>query len=91
MESHHFKRSENHKRFISFILVVALLLTVCLGCSKKEDTAAPTTEETFSLPDLTSDTLQVGYGRADITPKDCVPLRGYNNSSKRQSFCKRNR
>lgn len=66
--------------------MVALLLSVCLGCSKKEDTAAPTTEETFSLPDLTSDTLQVGYGRADITPKDCVPLRGYNNSSERQSF-----
>lgn len=68
-----------------FVLIVGLLLPTCLGCSKKED-AAPTTEETFSLTNLISDTLQVGFGRADITPKESVPLRGYGNTSERLSI-----
>lgn len=75
------------KRLILFILSITLLLTACSGC-KSEDSIVPTTEPpmTFNLPDLVSDTLQVGFGRADITPKESVPLRGYGNTSKRLSI-----
>lgn len=58
------------KRFLLFTLSLILVLSLCAGCA----------------PNQVSETLQVGYGRADITPGKYLPLRGYGNTSSRLSL-----
>jgi len=58
------------KKTISLLLSILLLIFLFSGCSEAN---------------TTSHTLQVGYGRVDITPKDPVSLGGYDNPQNRIS------
>ena len=61
------------KKLLILFLTGAMLLMTC-AC----------TEVTNQAEEITA-TLQVGFGRTDITPEDSVPLAGYGNTSKRMS------
>ena len=61
------------KRALSLILCVLLTLSLFVGCNsdtQPTETTTPTTEAPKAH------TLQVGYGRVDITPEYSVPLSG---------------
>ena len=62
------------KKILSLTLAVVLLLSLCAcGGATPKETEPPTP------------TLQIGFGRANITPEDSVPLLGYGTSSNRIS------
>ena len=68
------------KRLLSFFFAAAMLLSLC-ACGAAGDssnagtTAAPSAAASF----------KAGYGKADITPQDSVPMNGYSSSSERMS------
>ena len=76
------------KKFLALTLAFIMMLTVLVSCNDKDDTPAQTTaaETTTAAPETPqkSTKLYVGYGRADITPRDKngelipVPLSGNN-------------
>ena len=53
------------KKFLSVLLCVVLCLSVFAGCDQEKEEAAGT------------GTFQVGYGMADVTPTESIPLDGY--------------
>ena len=59
------------RRIIAFFLIAVLSISL-FGCGEAKQTKAP---ETFC----------VGYAKADITPKDSVPLGGYGDHEERIS------
>lgn len=61
------------KKIISLFLVTLLVLSIA-ACS------GPDTEQT-TAPAVYENVFQVGYGRADITPTETVPLGGRGNTS----------
>ena len=61
------------KRFLCMLLAAMLLLLI--GCGVQQNEEETQMKQAF----------QVGFGRADITPEDSVPLAGYGNTSKRMS------
>jgi len=61
------------KRIVLFLLCVSMMLSV-MGCSNEGEQ---------ENPQVTA--LQVGFGRADISPKESVPLYGYADSNSRWS------
>ena len=63
------------KKLLALLLCISLLAIPLVGC-ETEDLTPPPTEHR----------LQVGFGRADITPQESVPLRGYGNTSNRLSL-----
>lgn len=65
------------KKILSFLLVATMLLSLC-ACGSSN--AAPT-ENTPVL----GEGLNIGYGKADITPSGSVPLAGYGNANDRMS------
>ncbi len=82
------------KRILALLITVTLLLPLisCGGGSLVQDetetetmirTTAPSTSEPSGVHDATG--FCAGFGRADITPTDPVPLAGYGNTSKRIS------
>ena len=68
------------KRLLSFFFAAAMLLSLC-ACGAAGDsanagtTAAPSAAASF----------KAGYGKADITPQESVPMNGYASSSERMS------
>ena len=87
------------KRVLSFLLaafLIVLLVSGCGGGDRQDNTeAAPETENSASGSETDSSkeeskaagggVFKVGYGRADITPEDSVPLSGYGRSDHRMS------
>ena len=63
------------KRIIAFVLCVAAVLGLMVGCSGGSGEQAGTKVEKFS----------VGYAKVDITPTESVPLRGYGDAMERFS------
>jgi len=61
------------KRLLTCVLCFGLVLSVA-GCNEAQED-----------PVSTEPVLQVGYARADITPRDSVPMGGYGDSSARMS------
>ena len=66
------------KKIIAYLLVAALAIGLC-ACSNSAD--APSTTEGLTL----GEGLYIGYGKADITPSNSVPLAGYGDSDNRMS------
>ena len=65
------------KKLLSLIMVMVLLVSLC-ACGS----AAGAAETTGSAA---GETLRVGYGKANITPRDPVPMGGYGRSDQRIS------
>jgi len=63
------------KKILAITLCVMLLLPMFSGCNAEE----------IPEENTKNHTLQVGFGRVDISPKEPVPLRGYGNTSERIS------
>jgi len=63
------------KKVLAIIFCTWMLLSLFAGCAQGGN------ETTTGAPEI----LKVGYGRADITPKESVPLYGYADSLKRYS------
>lgn len=59
------------KKLISFLLLMAITLSLCACGEKTAPEAVPP--------------ISVGFARADITPEGSVPLAGYGNNTKRMS------
>lgn len=79
------------KRVFCLLLTLAMVLGLC-ACAKSEPAAenpAGTTAGTTAAPETTEAPapagFSVGFGRADITPEDSVPLAGYGNTMERMS------
>ncbi len=86
------------KKIFSLLLILCLAVSLCAACGAKNeaavstgetDTEAPgtelqSTEEVPTQAELDR-TMRVGFGRAEITPDDPVPLAGYGTSYKRIS------
>ena len=62
------------KKILAFVMMLVLLCGM-LGCTAKEEPAAPQTQEAGGF--------RVGFGRAFITPEENLPLGGYGTSSTR--------
>lgn len=65
------------KKAISLFLCVVMILGAFSGCNSGQTPTENTNETT--QPQL-AHVLQVGYGRADVTPRQSVPLSGLSNS-----------
>lgn len=63
------------KKLIAFFLCAVMILGAFSGCGAKEEADGSGKIETFS----------VGYAKADITPTESVPLRGYGDAMERFS------
>ena len=61
------------KRIIALLLCAVLTLGLLAGCSDSENAATKV------------DAFSVGYAKADITPTESVPLRGYGDAMERFS------
>lgn len=61
--------------------VIVALLCGLLGCGASADKAPPTTQPAA----VTSQVFLAGFGKADFTPTDPVPMGGYGNSLERMS------
>lgn len=59
------------RAFLSLVLVFAMVSGLCACGSTPDDSSKPA--------------LMVGYGRADITPKESIPLGGHGNADTRLS------
>ena len=68
------------KKLLSLILALVLTVSLC-ACG----TSGEKTEGTDEGAGAAADILQVGYGKADITPLDPVPMGGYGRSTDRIS------
>ena len=53
------------KKILSILVCVVLCLSIFAGCGQEKEEAAGT------------GTFQVGYGMADVTPTESIPLDGY--------------
>lgn len=62
------------KKFLSLTLAVLMLLSLC-ACGETAPEGSQTSQSS----------LQLGFGRAEITPEDSVPLNGYGTSTDRMS------
>ena len=62
------------KKFIAFLLCAVMILGAFSGCGEKEEGGVGKVE-----------TFSVGYGKADISPTESVPLRGYGDAMERFS------
>jgi len=63
------------KSFLSFALSLLLLASIFAGCTGENSETAAANDHS----------LQVGFGRVDISPQDPVPMGGYSNSLERIS------
>lgn len=78
------------KKILAFILAAVMLLSLC-ACTPADSgstngTNGDSGETTTAATDgTTSGQLLVGYGKADITPKESVPMNGYGSTEKRMS------
>ena len=63
------------KKILSLLLCAVLVLSLFVGCGASEKKDGEKKIESFS----------VGYAKADITPTDSVPLRGYGDAMERFS------
>jgi len=64
------------KKLLAILLCLVMLLPIFTGCNEEE-----TPKETTG-----SHSLQVGFGRVDISPKESVPLKGHGgNTAERMS------
>lgn len=75
------------KKTIAILLLLALVLGL-VGCgpaTPNTPTGGETNGSEASTDGNTASGFRVGYGRANITPRDSVPLSGYGNSSTRMS------
>ena len=74
------------KKLLAIILALVLVLSLC-ACDPAQ--AGSTNGSDNATTDTTGGTeaggLLVGYGRADITPYDSVPLMGYGTTERRMS------
>ncbi len=66
------------KRFLSFFAALILLLSLC-ACGAAGEGAEPQTTA------AAASTFKAGFGKADITPEESVPMNGYASSSERMS------
>ncbi len=79
------------KKIISFILAAVMLLSLCACAPSGNDSTTGTTgnagtnESTKPTEGGSSGQLLVGYGKADITPQESVPMNGYGSTEKRMS------
>ena len=71
------------KKIVSFIMVLALLCGLC-ACGAAGSTA-PTAGTDGAGGSATAGSFRVGYGQANITPDDPVPMAGYGRSDQRIS------
>jgi len=72
------------KKLLSLILALTLVLSLCACTPADSDgTAGSDTADTTGAAE--GGTLLVGYGRADITPMESVPLMGYGTTERRMS------
>ncbi len=69
------------KKLISVLLVLVMVLTLC-ACANSEGGQNGAGGETAGAA---ASGIQIGYGRANITPDYSVPLAGYGNTSMRMS------
>ncbi len=67
------------KKIISVILTAVMLLSL-VACSSVDSV-----DTTAAASSITSDKILVGYGKADITPIDSVPLQGFGATENRMS------
>lgn len=65
------------KKILSCVLA-AFMIPGLIACSANNDTNVASDGDS-------TNTLLVGYGVADITPRDSVPLQGYGNTERRMS------
>ena len=72
------------KKIVSFIMVLALLCGLC-ACGTASDGAATTGAAGTEASAPKGGSFRVGYGEANITPDDPVPLAGYGRSDQRIS------
>ena len=59
------------KKYVAIFLCLTMLLTLSSCAAQEDDSQTPQ--------------LLVGFGRADITPQENVPLGGYGNTETRIS------
>lgn len=65
------------KKFLSLLLAAVLMLGLC-ACGSSDAADAPTTTAPAAA-------FKAGFGKADITPEESVPMNGYSSSSERMS------
>ncbi len=70
------------KKVIVFVVLAAMLLSLC-ACGKKDE--QPAAQQTGVNTDVHAGKFCVGYSRIDITPQTSVPLAGYGRTSERMS------
>lgn len=64
------------KKIICLLLCIVLLLSVFSACAKSGEE---------NTPEVKIESFSVGYAKADISPKESVPLRGYGDALDRFS------
>ena len=69
------------KHIFALLICTALILGAFSGCNTVEPSGETTQASAAEVPHV----LKVGYGRADITPEESVPMRGLGSSSERKS------
>ena len=72
------------KKLLSLILALTLVLGLC-ACTPNDVDSTGGSNAGDTTGGSSSGTLLVGYGRADVTPTESVPLMGYGNTERRMS------
>lgn len=70
------------KKILSLLLAVLTVFSLCACSSNTNQTATPGEQATTAPAE---NPMQMGFGRACITPEDSVPLNGYGTSTNRMS------
>ena len=79
------------KRILSFLLCLVMTLGLLTACGSEAETKSTEGSKSTDgaeqsaglIPEITA--FSVGYAKADITPTDSVPLRGYGDAMERFS------
>jgi len=69
------------KRVFAWLICIVLIFGAISGCNTADPSDGTTQPSATEAPHV----LKVGYGRADITPAESVPMRGLGTSSERKS------
>lgn len=72
------------KKLLSLILALTLVLSLC-ACTPTDIDGTAGSDAADTAGGAEGGTLLVGYGKADITPMDSVPLMGFGNTETRMS------